>query len=56
MTVSRRLPDDLAAIGAHGIEPIDLVVVNLYPVARAAADRGCVLGPGKDRMSAEEGC
>src|SRR3954468_13761084 len=34
----RRLPEDLAAMGAHGIEPIDLVVVNLYPFARAAAN------------------
>ena len=30
-------PDDLAAIGEHGIHLIDLVVVNLYPFARAAA-------------------
>ena len=29
--------DDLAAIAAQGIEPIDVVVVNLYPFARAAA-------------------
>jgi phosphoribosylaminoimidazolecarboxamide formyltransferase/IMP cyclohydrolase len=34
----RHLSDDLAAIGAHGIEPIDLVVVNLYPFAKAAAN------------------
>jgi phosphoribosylaminoimidazolecarboxamide formyltransferase/IMP cyclohydrolase len=34
----RHVPDDLAAISAHGIEPIDLVVVNLYPFAKAAAD------------------
>ena len=27
-----------SAIGAHGIQPIDLVVVNLYPFAKAAAD------------------
>ncbi len=29
---------DLEAIGARGIEPIDIVVVNLYPFAQAAAD------------------
>jgi phosphoribosylaminoimidazolecarboxamide formyltransferase/IMP cyclohydrolase len=29
-------PDDLAGIRAHGIEPIDLVVVNLYPFGKAA--------------------
>lgn len=34
----RDRPDDLAAIAAHGIQPIDLVVVNLYPFVRAAAD------------------
>jgi phosphoribosylaminoimidazolecarboxamide formyltransferase / IMP cyclohydrolase len=34
----RHLPEDLAAIGGHGIEPIDLVVVNLYPFAKAAAN------------------
>ena len=28
--------DDLAAIRAHGITPVDLVVVNLYPFAAAA--------------------
>ena len=33
----RDRPDDLAAIGEQGIQPIDLVVVNLYPFAHAAA-------------------
>lgn len=33
----RSRPDDLAAIGEQGIQPIDLVVVNLYPFARTAA-------------------
>ncbi len=32
----RSRPDDLAAIGAQGIRPIDLVVVNLYPFGQAA--------------------
>ena len=32
----RHRPDDLEAIGRHGITPVDLVVVNLYPFARAA--------------------
>src|SRR5688572_15703742 len=31
-------PSDLAAAAAHGIGLIDLVAVNLYPFARAAAD------------------
>ena len=33
----RGRPDDMAAIRAQGIRPIDLVVVNLYPFARTAA-------------------
>jgi len=32
----RNRPDDLAAISAQGIEPTDLVVVNLYPFGKAA--------------------
>ncbi len=32
----RHRPDDLQAIDSQGIHPIDLVVVNLYPFARAA--------------------
>jgi phosphoribosylaminoimidazolecarboxamide formyltransferase/IMP cyclohydrolase len=35
----RDRPGDLAALDAQGIRPVDLVVVNLYPFARAAADR-----------------
>ena len=34
----RHRPDDLAAIAAQEIAPVDLVVVNLYPFAKAAAD------------------
>jgi phosphoribosylaminoimidazolecarboxamide formyltransferase / IMP cyclohydrolase len=33
----RSHPDDLEAIAGHGIVPIDLVVVNLYPFVRTAA-------------------
>ena len=33
----RARPDDLAAIAAQGIQAVDLVVVNLYPFAQAAA-------------------
>jgi phosphoribosylaminoimidazolecarboxamide formyltransferase/IMP cyclohydrolase len=32
----RSRADDLEAIGRHGITPVDLVVVNLYPFAKAA--------------------
>src|SRR5207302_1373411 len=31
-------PDDLAALRSHGIELVDLVVVNLYPFVKAAAN------------------
>jgi phosphoribosylaminoimidazolecarboxamide formyltransferase/IMP cyclohydrolase len=34
----RSRPDDLEAIRAQGVELVDLVVVNLYPFARAAAN------------------
>jgi phosphoribosylaminoimidazolecarboxamide formyltransferase/IMP cyclohydrolase len=39
----RARPDDMAAIAAQGIEPVDLVVVNLYPFAQAAAKPGLPL-------------
>ena len=35
----RGRPDDMEAIRAQGIRPIDLVVVNLYPFARTAASK-----------------
>jgi phosphoribosylaminoimidazolecarboxamide formyltransferase/IMP cyclohydrolase len=34
----RHRPDDLAAIESQGVELVDLVVVNLYPFAKAAAN------------------
>ncbi len=34
----RDRPDDLAAIGRHGIGLVDLVVVNLYPFVKAASN------------------
>ena len=36
----RDLPTHMAAIAAHGIEPIDLVCVNLYPFRETAAKPG----------------
>ncbi|MGE0594277.1 MAG: bifunctional phosphoribosylaminoimidazolecarboxamide formyltransferase/IMP cyclohydrolase [Vicinamibacterales bacterium] len=36
----RSHPEDLASAATHGIGLIDLVVVNLYPFVRAAADPG----------------
>ncbi|MDH5233350.1 MAG: bifunctional phosphoribosylaminoimidazolecarboxamide formyltransferase/IMP cyclohydrolase [Gemmatimonadota bacterium] len=41
----RDLPAHMAAIAAHGIAPIDLVCVNLYPFRAAAAKTG--LAPGE---------
>jgi phosphoribosylaminoimidazolecarboxamide formyltransferase/IMP cyclohydrolase len=42
----RDIPEHVAQMRAHGIAPIDLVVVNLYPfeatVAAGAADAACV--------------
>jgi phosphoribosylaminoimidazolecarboxamide formyltransferase/IMP cyclohydrolase len=35
----RSRPDDLQALSTHGITAVDLVVVNLYPFAKAAANR-----------------
>ena len=39
----RDLPAHMAAIAAAGIEPIDLIVVNLYPFAQTIAKPGCTL-------------
>jgi phosphoribosylaminoimidazolecarboxamide formyltransferase/IMP cyclohydrolase len=36
----RDVPEDLTALQAHGIEPIDLVVVNLYPFEATVASPG----------------
>jgi phosphoribosylaminoimidazolecarboxamide formyltransferase/IMP cyclohydrolase len=39
----RDLPEHLQAIGAAGIAPIDIVVVNLYPFRQTIATAGCTL-------------
>jgi phosphoribosylaminoimidazolecarboxamide formyltransferase/IMP cyclohydrolase len=39
----RSRPDDMEALSLHGIKAIDLVVVNLYPFAEAAARPGLPL-------------
>ena len=36
----RDVPEDVADLATHGIEPIDLVVVNLYPFTEVASRRG----------------
>ena len=39
----RDLPEHRAALAAHGIPTIDLVVVNLYPFRETVAKPGCTL-------------
>jgi phosphoribosylaminoimidazolecarboxamide formyltransferase/IMP cyclohydrolase len=39
----RDLPEHVAAMKAHAIPPIDLVVVNLYPFEQTVAKPGCSL-------------
>ena len=39
----RDLPAHMAAMNAHGIPPIDLVVVNLYPFSATVANPNCTL-------------
>ncbi len=36
----RDIPEDVGDLEAHGIEPFDLVVVNLYPFTEVAGKRG----------------
>ncbi|TFZ01060.1 bifunctional phosphoribosylaminoimidazolecarboxamide formyltransferase/IMP cyclohydrolase [Ramlibacter rhizophilus] len=39
----RDVPEHMAALEAHGIAPIDLLVVNLYPFEATVAKPGCTL-------------
>ena len=39
----RDLPEHMAALQAHGIDTIDLLVVNLYPFEATVAQPGCTL-------------
>ncbi len=39
----RDLPEHMAALSEHGIQTIDLLVVNLYPFAQATARADCTL-------------
>jgi len=39
----RDLPEHMAAIAAHGIDTIDILVVNLYPFEATVAKPGCTL-------------
>jgi len=46
----RDLPAHMAAIGAHGIAPIDLVVVNLYPFRETIARPGVTLDQAVEQI------
>src|SRR5262249_44271289 len=46
----RDSPDHLAAIRAASIEPIDLVVVNLYPFSRTVAKPDCTLAEAVENI------
>jgi phosphoribosylaminoimidazolecarboxamide formyltransferase/IMP cyclohydrolase len=46
----RDSPAHLAAIRSAGIEPIDLVVVNLYPFAQAVANPECTLAEAVENI------
>jgi phosphoribosylaminoimidazolecarboxamide formyltransferase/IMP cyclohydrolase len=39
----RELPEHMAALKTHGIETIDLLIVNLYPFEATVAKPGCTL-------------
>ena len=39
----RDLPEHMAALEQHGIQTIDLLVVNLYPFEATVAKPGCTL-------------
>ena len=39
----RELPEHMAALAQHGIETIDILVVNLYPFEATVAKAGCTL-------------
>ena len=39
----REVPAHMAALAEHGIQPIDLLVINLYPFAQATARPDCTL-------------
>ncbi|WP_144729848.1 bifunctional phosphoribosylaminoimidazolecarboxamide formyltransferase/IMP cyclohydrolase [Extensimonas perlucida] len=39
----REVPEHMAALKAHGIDTIDLLVVNLYPFEATVAKAGCTL-------------
>ncbi len=39
----REMPAHMVALGEHAIEPIDILIVNLYPFEATVAKQGCTL-------------
>ena len=48
--LARRTPEHLAELSQHGLRPIDLVVVNLYPFQRAVAEPGVSLADAVEQI------
>lgn len=46
----RDQPDHLAQLAEHGVEQIDIVVVNLYPFARTVIDPDTTLDEGLEQI------
>ena len=46
----RRLPEDMEQLAGQGIEPIDLVAVNLYPFEKTIARDGATLADALDQI------
>ena len=48
--LARRTPEHLAELAAHGLAPIDLVVVNLYPFSQTVARPGVTLDEAVEQI------
>jgi len=46
----RDLPDHMSALARHGIDPIDVLAVNLYPFERTVARRDCSFGDAVENI------
>jgi phosphoribosylaminoimidazolecarboxamide formyltransferase/IMP cyclohydrolase len=46
----REIPEDLEILAKHGIAPVDLVAVNLYPFAATVARPGCDLAQAVEEI------
>lgn len=43
-------PEHMAALAAHGIEPIDMIVINLYPFEQTVAREGVTLAEAVEQI------